>query len=228
MNDSHHPVIFIIPALNEDGTVGAVVSSLKKYGEVVVVDDGSTDSTTLIAQDKGAQVISHQFRSGYDQAIITGFNYALSKNFQWAITVDADGQHDITNIPLFLSVINSSRKIDLLIGIREVFPRVGEKIMSYFFRLVWGVFDPLCGLKAYNLDFYRNNLPVIKKTFDSIGTEIMLNYLVHNSVIHQESIKILERIDAPRYGDTWRVNIRILKSIGHICSNFLFKKKNNE
>jgi len=223
MSNTSPFLIFIIPALNEEQTVGVVVSSLKKYGDIVLIDDGSLDSTAQIARDSGAQVISHKTRAGYDAAIITGFNYALSRNYQWAITVDADGQHATSNITYFLEAIEGSSNIDLLLGVREIFPRIGERIMSLFFKIIWGVSDPLCGLKGYRLDFCKKNAIKICKTFDSIGTEIMLNYLTHHAITLEMKVKINDRRDTPRFGSAWRVNVRILKSMTNITKKFLYK-----
>ena len=63
----------VIPAFNEAITIAGVVNSIKAFGTVIVVDDGSTDETVNIASANGAMVVSHGENKGYEAAINTGF-----------------------------------------------------------------------------------------------------------------------------------------------------------
>jgi len=69
--------LIVIPVYNEELTIGSVVALAKKYGDVLVVDDGSKDRTSEIAQEVGAIVLRHKTNRGKGQALKTGFNYAL-------------------------------------------------------------------------------------------------------------------------------------------------------
>ncbi len=85
----------IIPVYNHEDRIAHVVDSAKKLGlPIIVVDDGSTDSSyDNIKDSKGITVLRHEKNMGKGAAIITGFIEA-SKKSNWAITIDADGQHD--------------------------------------------------------------------------------------------------------------------------------------
>ena len=93
-------VIILIPAKNEVNTVGKVISEIKArfIVTVVVIDDASTDETTNVARVAGAIVLQLPFSLGAWGAIQTGLRYALKHGFNIAITMDADGQHEVSSI----------------------------------------------------------------------------------------------------------------------------------
>ena len=109
--------LIIIPAYNEELTIGSVVALARKYGDVLVVDDGSSDRTSEIAQKAGAILIRHGSNRGKGAALGTGFEYALSKNYDVVVTLDGDGQHNPDEIPLILEPIVRG-EADLVIGAR--------------------------------------------------------------------------------------------------------------
>jgi glycosyltransferase involved in cell wall biosynthesis len=96
-------VCAIIPGYNEHESVGHVVRhALKHVGVVVVVDDGSSDDTGEKAREAGAVVLRHESNMGKGEALKTGFQYAYDHHFDLLVTLDADGQHDPSDIPFFL------------------------------------------------------------------------------------------------------------------------------
>lgn len=109
----------VIPALDAGASVGAVVrASLAHLGDVVVVNDGSTDATAAEAAAAGAVVLHHPQNLGKGAALRTGFQHALERGFDAVITIDADGQHLPTEIPKFLRAWRETRA-DLIIGDRS-------------------------------------------------------------------------------------------------------------
>ena len=84
---------------------------------VLVVDDGSKDETASIAHEVGAVVISHKKNKGKAAAIKSGFTYAMKHHFDQVITLDGDGQHNPSEIPLLLDMMNH-KNVDIVIGIR--------------------------------------------------------------------------------------------------------------
>ena len=110
--------IAIIPAYNEEVTIGTVVLKTKIYvNDVLVIDDGSTDDTGTIAEMAGAKVVRIPRNSGKANAILTGFRTILNDGYDVAIMIDSDMQHDPDEIPLLLAPIEDG-SADLVIGSR--------------------------------------------------------------------------------------------------------------
>jgi len=98
----------IVPAYNEERTVGAVVRSLAADGhEVIVVDDGSADRTGEAARRAGARVIRHVLNRGLGAAIGTGVAAALRGPAEVLVTFDADGQHRAEDIPRLVAPLGA-------------------------------------------------------------------------------------------------------------------------
>jgi glycosyltransferase involved in cell wall biosynthesis len=111
-------IIILIPAYNEARFIGDVVKAALKYGPVIVIDDGSSDGTGAAAALAGAKVIAHAVNQGKGKALNTGFDYAVQRQVDAAITLDADGQHDPDEIPKFVEAFRSG-KGDIIIGQRD-------------------------------------------------------------------------------------------------------------
>ncbi|MEW6108242.1 MAG: glycosyltransferase family 2 protein [Nitrospirota bacterium] len=89
----------------------------KQISDIIVVDDGSGDSTSRLAEEAGAYVLRHKTNMGKGMALRTGFAHALEKGFDAVLTLDADGQHDPSEIKKFFrEFINNSG--DIIIGTR--------------------------------------------------------------------------------------------------------------
>lgn len=90
----------VIPCFNEDRTIASLVSALQEYLPLaVVVDDGSTDATSRKAKGANAEVIRHKCNLGKGAALQTGLSHLHRRGFEWAATLDGDGQHDPTDLP---------------------------------------------------------------------------------------------------------------------------------
>jgi len=93
----------LIPVYNEARTIKPLVQKIKGFGfDAVVVDDGSTDHTSRLAEDAGAFIIRHDINKGKGASIRAGIKYILSKPYSAAIIMDGDGQHDPAEIYKFL------------------------------------------------------------------------------------------------------------------------------
>ncbi len=108
----------IIPAYNEEKHIGFVVSQATKILPTFVVDDGSKDNTSMIAQKNGALIFKQVPNQGKGEALKRGFREALNLNCDYVITLDADGQHDVQESTKFISLFNLE-KMDLIIGYRD-------------------------------------------------------------------------------------------------------------
>jgi glycosyltransferase involved in cell wall biosynthesis len=202
-------IVAVIPALNESESIAKVIKGVLPFASVIVVDDGSYDSTAYIARLHGAEVVSHSSIRGYEQALNTGFKKALELGFKYVITLDADGQHDPKLIQKFHVKLTEGYVV--VVGVRSHMQRFGEVVFSLFGRLLWGIRDPLCGMKAYAMscfsDFDGN------KQYDSIGTKWMISAVLEGNKFTEIDIKTLGRQNKSRFGNGLRVNIKIIHAM---------------
>lgn len=150
---SPHDVAVLIPAHNEQTTIGTVVKDVQGVldCEVVVIDDASTDGTAHMAQVAGATLLPLSVQLGAWGAIQTGIRYALGKGYQIAVTVDGDGQHGASQIGLLLEIIGDQRA-DVVIGACPGRLSRARRIAWAYFRLLTGLRmeDITSGFRAYN------------------------------------------------------------------------------
>ena len=112
-------ICIIIPAYNAEKTIGAVLEEVLRLGfPLLVVDDGSSDTTADSLDMPGVVHVRHSFNRGKGAALRTGFAWALANGFSGVITLDSDGQHDSSAIP-FLASQAIARGSDILIASRK-------------------------------------------------------------------------------------------------------------
>ncbi|MEX2183676.1 MAG: glycosyltransferase family 2 protein [Chloroflexota bacterium] len=111
-------VLVLIPAFQEGPRIAAVVTAAARHLPVVVVDDGSTDTTAEAAERAGATVLRQMSNVGKGAALRAGFRHALDAGYEAVVTLDADGQHDPAEIPLFLAAFVAPRP-GLVVGRRD-------------------------------------------------------------------------------------------------------------
>lgn len=164
--------MIIIPAYNEAGRIGETIRGIRKFTgfPIVVINDGSADSTEEEARIAGAIVLSLPFNLGYGAALQTGFKYALKKGFQYAVQMDADGQHDPSYTGTLLQEVQTNG-MDVAIGSRflgegDYRPGTIKKIGMIFFRSIASLLtgqkitDPTSGFQALSrnaLEFYATD-----------------------------------------------------------------------
>jgi glycosyltransferase involved in cell wall biosynthesis len=155
--------IAIVPAHNEEASLGALLAEIRIAEPdlaVVVINDGSTDSTARVAEASGVPVVNLPFNVGIGGTVQTGYQYALEHGYEIAIQVDADGQHDPTEIGRVLEPILEDRA-DLVVGTRFVsgggyrgtrVRRMGIHIFASVVSLMVGqrVSDTTSGFRAVN------------------------------------------------------------------------------
>jgi glycosyltransferase involved in cell wall biosynthesis len=111
-------VLVLVPAFNEEGSVGAVVEEVVRHGyDALVIDDGSVDRTADKARRAGAIVVRLPVNLGVGGALRCGFRYAVTHGYSTVVQCDADGQHDPAEIAVLLDVMRTERA-DLVIGSR--------------------------------------------------------------------------------------------------------------
>jgi glycosyltransferase involved in cell wall biosynthesis len=108
----------VIAAYNEGPCIGQVVGELLvAFPNVVVVDDGSDDDTADRAREAGASVLVHMVNRGQGAALQTGISYAIARGAEYIVTFDADGQHDMADLPALLAPIENGLA-DICLGSR--------------------------------------------------------------------------------------------------------------
>jgi glycosyltransferase involved in cell wall biosynthesis len=199
-------IVGVIPAFNESRSIGDVIRNASKYLDIIVVDDGSIDNTEQVAKLNGAIIIKHKFNEGYEKALSSGLEHALLLGYTHAITLDADGQHNPELINLFIEKLNEGN--NLVIGVRDRFQRFGEKVFSFVGKKIWKISDPLCGMKAYNLQLLNHYGPF--DSINGIGAEFCIK--ISNAGIKFTEVNIVTkpRIDNSRYGSGIMVNLKII------------------
>jgi glycosyltransferase involved in cell wall biosynthesis len=167
----------IIPAFNESEAIASVIRGIKNFSvDAVVVDDGSVDETSLIAEKENAHVIRNFQRSGKGFSLKSGFDYALKQGYDLIFTIDADGQHDPRVIPLFIDKIKE-RGCSFVIGNRMDMPQgmprvriITNKIMSFIISAICKqhIPDTQCGYRLFTRDAIANiNIKSHKFEIDS-------------------------------------------------------------
>lgn len=207
--------LIVIPAFNEGSTISAVLQRLSLSYEVVVVDDGSTDETALIAKNNGAHVISHEDNMGYSAAIDSGFSFAVVENFTHVITCDADGELNPSAVSEALALLRKNPH-SLIIGNRINRSRFSEHLAGFVCKKIWRVDDIFCGLKAYEVDLWRSQKKF--ETYDSCGTQLFLNGLRDGKNCLQIEVDGTARVGKARFDGCIKAHVRILKQIYYFIS----------
>ena len=147
-------VAVVIPAKDEEKTIGYVVEGAKKHADlVIVVDDGSSDRTAERAAEAGAKVLKLSKNMGKGYAMRVGAKKAIEMGAECIVFMDADGQHRAEDLPKFVKGLEEA---DVVFGQRSsgrmpVIKRVGNWGIAFLFRLLFGSWpgDMLCGFKAF-------------------------------------------------------------------------------
>jgi len=114
----HEPVLVVVPAWNEEKSIGSVILELKRYGfDVLVVDDGSTDGTRGVALSCEVEVVTLPFNLGVGAAVRCGLRYAVAHRYRTVVQCDADGQHPISSINHLLDELRN-KSAHMVIGSR--------------------------------------------------------------------------------------------------------------
>ncbi|MFC1988474.1 glycosyltransferase family 2 protein [Chloroflexota bacterium] len=151
-------VLVGMPAYNEEKYVGSLVLQARQYvDEVVVVDDGSSDRTSKVAELAGATVVRHAGNEGYGSAIQGILSKAKEKNADILVILDADSQHNPDEIPSLVKAVSEGS--DVVIGSRTkqsnsiaTYRRIGQKVLSLLTNIASRnkLSDTESGFRAYS------------------------------------------------------------------------------
>jgi glycosyltransferase involved in cell wall biosynthesis len=152
-------VLIILPARNEESTVGAVLDKIQELYpgmDILVVDDASTDRTASVVQSRrNISLVRLPVWLGYGGALQTGYKYAVRNDYQSVVQLDADGQHDPKSIAQLLSHLEEA---DVVVGSRflregyhmSLTRRLGCFVLSFLAKQLTGIriTDPTSGFQA--------------------------------------------------------------------------------
>ncbi|UCG02050.1 MAG: glycosyltransferase family 2 protein [Candidatus Heimdallarchaeota archaeon] len=194
----------LLPAFNEENTLPKVIQQLLEIfspDQIILADDGSTDNTSSIARESGIKIIRNRNNRGKGYILRNSFAIIIDKfpDVKWVLTVDADGQHDVRDIPRFIQTINHNPRVDIIVGKRDYNQMppinwISNKITSSWsnFWLNWDLHDLQCGFRCYRTDTLRRILEIglTKNKFD-LETEILIISWILNERIIEIPIKTL-------------------------------------
>jgi UDP-N-acetylglucosamine---dolichyl-phosphate N-acetylglucosaminyltransferase len=178
-------IYIVMPAYNEEKVIAKTIRSLHEnnYYNIIVVDDGSSDNTSAIAENENAIVLRHAVNRGLGGALGTGLKAAILEGAQIIVTFDSDGQHDPLDIEKMIEPILQD-KADAVIGSRLINPkgmpfirRVGNwgfNFITYLLFSVWTT-DSQSGLRAFTkkaaekIEIKANRMEVSSEIIKEIG-----------------------------------------------------------
>lgn len=201
-------ISIVLPAKNESKAIGNTIDSVvKQYpdAEIIVVNDGSSDDTSFIAQKAGAKIINHPYSKGNGAAIKTG---ARAANGDVIVFMDADGQHSALDIPKLLILIDQGH--DMVVGARQRGSQasIGRAFANGTYNKLasWmtghSVKDLTSGFRAVKSDKFREFLYLLPNGFSYPTTSTMAFFRAGYSVAYVP-IQAAQRIG--------KSHIRILK-----------------
>ena len=196
--------LIIIPAYNEEGNIEKVVNNLSEkfpQYDYLIVNDGSTDRTKCICHQNNYQVVNLVVNMGIGGAVQTGYRYAKENNYDVAVQIDGDGQHDVSFLQEMLKLIEDDTA-DVVIGSRFVekegfqsstIRRVGINFLSILGWILTGVRvkDITSGYRVVNAKFihiFATDYPT-----DYPEPEAMVITAVHGGKIQEYPVVMRER-----------------------------------
>jgi len=184
--DARKDVLIVIPARNEAATIGALLQHLQAQGwkDVLVINDQSTDDTCTIARAAGALVLNPALPMGAWGGMQSGIRYALCHGYQAVITMDADGQHEVDEIPVLLQARD---RADLVVG---AFPERASRLR----QIAWDWFRTLAGFDLRDLTsgFKLYNREVMEVLGSREATLLDYQDLGALLLVRRASLRILE------------------------------------
>lgn len=151
----------VIPAHNEEANIRKVINETKKYiSNIIVIDDGSKDKTFEEAKKEGVIVLKHIINLGKGAALKTGCDYAIKQGASKIIVLDADAQHEPSQIPQFFKELENA---DVVLGYRELnkdmpsILKLGNLFINKITKLLYGInlHDTQCGYRAFTSNAYK-------------------------------------------------------------------------
>jgi glycosyltransferase involved in cell wall biosynthesis len=212
-------ICIIVPAYNEDKTIISVINELQNFKswDVVVVDDGSKINLKHkldIYED--VHLIRHESNLGYENALNSGFDFAIANNYRIIATYDSDDQFFCLDLKKMIDLL-LYEKADIVAGNRRGKNRRVESIISFLSFFFFKVHDPLCGMKIYNVQSINKFMPF--DTNKLIGMEMLFKSIKGGLKVINVDINLKSRIDESRYSQSIVGELKML--LKYIKASFI-------
>ncbi len=211
-------VLIIVPAFNEEANIIPLfdqlcIPQIRSFADILVVNDASSDQTGFIAKNYDVSVVTHVFNLGYGSALQVGYKYAVRRGYDYVIQMDADGQHNISNIAHIFQCLTKPDADggvpDIVIGSRFLegsqsfkisgIKKISLAMFSWIIKRVTGkrITDPTSGLQGLNkkaFTYYANygNFDYFYPDANMIIQMLLLGFRVDEtvSVMHERTAGI--------------------------------------
>jgi glycosyltransferase involved in cell wall biosynthesis len=191
----------IVPAYNEAETLAGVLASLARHEpdfDVLVVDDGSTDNTSRVATANGARVLRLPFNVGIGGAVQSGFLYACEHGYDYVVQVDADAQHDPSQIRKLITAMDEDPGLDMVCGSRflqngsypaPISRRTGIHLFAAIVSLITGqrITDPTSGFRLCN----RHAMTLFARDYPHDFPEVEAIVILHRHQLRMGEVPVL-------------------------------------
>ena len=196
----------VVPAYNEEATVGGVVAALRRHTpelDVLVIDDGSTDATGRCAEEAGARVLRLPFNLGIGGAVQAGFKFADEHGYDFMVQVDGDGQHDPKEISKLFAAMEGRHRADMICGSRfrgsstgyiaPISRRTGIHLFAFLLSrlLRQPITDPTSGFRLYNrraIALFARDYP---HDYPEVEAVLMLHH--HRLTLREVPVRMFQR-----------------------------------
>ncbi len=141
-------LLIIIPAYNEEKNIEKLLDQLEQpeianIADVLIMNDASSDATNWIVKGRNYNIVTHVFNLGYGSALQLGYKYAIRHGYEYVIQMDADGQHDVCNIPVIYKALKTKDENgkcpDIVLGSRFM-EGSSQFPVSFAKKLAWSLF----------------------------------------------------------------------------------------
>jgi glycosyltransferase involved in cell wall biosynthesis len=225
-------VLVTLTALNEAAHIASVINAIRGDGyQCILVDDGSSDGTHKVSASLGAMVIRHSMNLGQGYAVLTSFKAALEEDCDIIIEMDADGQHDPKQIPLFVEKMQETGA-DIVVGSRILgsnyanAPFFRKTFLPHFTWIInrltgYRMTDAMCGFRAFKKESLAKVEGVLDKMLEPQygAAEMFLRFARAGLTVEEVPIDLKERTSGDSHKGLIRYGVGVLRAIVRVLAD---------
>jgi len=227
-------VLVKMAAYNEGKNIGRVLERMPGNVDILVVDDCSSDETEQIASKYGAMVVRHEKNMGQGIGDLTGFRVAFELGYDYIIEMDADGQHDPGEIPVFIEALQENPEVDIVVGSRILGSQKGQvcnvrrTFLPLYTRVInsasgYELTDAMCGYKAYRASSLLKDPHVLEELLETeyIAAELYIRFGRAGLKVKEIPVHIKER----KYGKSHKGMFRYGFAVAWVVLRALLNRR---